>query len=170
MRLKEFDSICPSIPNLTNFQRIGVIVVILILKTRLSNDFWTTVVDKDIPFDLVLQLNNLSKTKKNEIVYLSKYLNVDSEKFKEDDNKILNEYLKHLKLIFNDFDYSSLITFKVIKSISAAPVPLINTFESLPEQKTKIKNLFITGMEYFYPEDRGFGNSVKLGIDISDEF
>ena len=97
------------------------------------------------------------------------YSKIDSEKFKEDDNKILNEYLKHLKLMFNDFDYSSLITFKVIKSKSAAPVPLINTFDSLPEQKTKIKNLFITGMEYFYPEDRGFGNSVKLGIDISDE-
>ena len=97
--LKNFENICQYIPNLKCFDKVGVIILILILKTRLSNDFWITVVDKNIPFDLVLQLNNLSKTKKNEIVYLSKYLNYNSEKFKEDDTQIIMEYIKGLKII-----------------------------------------------------------------------
>lgn len=72
--------------------------------------------------------------------------------------------------MYNDFDKSQIVTYKILSSNSAASIPYLNFSAKLPDFNTAYSNFFHVGFDYIYPEDRGVGNSIKLGKDISKLF
>ena len=152
------------------FNGIGAVVIVLKIKNKLSNAYWTTVTDKRIEFDAMIQHNRIYNNYSNEIVYLSRYYDVKNKIFTYDNDDILNIFLNGIKIMFSKFSDDQLINYKIFKVKMAAPIPYINTYSYLPKFKSNIENFYHAGYEHIYPEDRGVGNSIDIGKKMYDEF
>ena len=155
---------------LKKFRGIGVIVCIAKIKKKLSKYYWTSVTDEKLPFNAVIQQNNLFSKSKEEIIYTSKYTSEFSKLYMMDKKNLSKKIFKNLENIYKDFSKKDVIEFKIFKSRNAAPIPDIKTVSNMPSFQSKINNLWHGGLEYIYPEDRGVGNSIEVSKKISDYF
>ena len=155
---------------LKKFNGIGVIVCIAKIKKKLSKYYWTSVTDENLPFNAVIQQNNLYAKSKEHIIYTSKYTNEFSQLYKMNNSNLSKKIFESLENIYNDFSKKDIIEFKIFKSKNAAPIPDIKTISNMPSYKSKISNLWHGGLEYIYPEDRGVGNSIEVSEQISKYF
>ena len=87
--------------------------------------------------------------------------------FKPKDKKeLLNEYIKHLKIINPEFNENWIKNY-VYNSVSAAQPLLPVNYSSLkPSFMSPIRNLYIGNTSQIYPEDRGTNYSVKIAGEI----
>lgn len=154
---------------LSKFRGVGVIVCIFELKKKLSNNYWTSVSINDFPFNVIIQQNRLYAHSNNELVYTSKYIETNSDLYKKNNKDLEQITKKSLVELYPNLEDKDFINFKIFKSISAAPVPTINTVENLPNIKSNIKNFLHAGLEFTYPEDRGVGNSIRVTEKILKE-
>lgn len=155
---------------LKKFNGIGVIVCIARIKSKLSRYYWTSVTDEKLPFNAVIQQNNLYARSKEHIIYTSKYTNETSRLYKMNNKDLSKIIFENLENIYKDFSKRDIIEFKVFKSKNAAPIPDIRTISNMPSYKSKIRNFWHGGLEYIYPEDRGVGNSIEVSEQISKYF
>ena len=152
---------------LNNFENCSATILILKTQQRINSDYWVTVSDKKIPFDLIINQNEIWDKYKYNYYYLSRY-HEDPKHFQNKD--IYKIFCNGIKKMYNDFDKSQIITYKILSSKSAAPIPYLNFSDKLPNFNTAYSNFFHVGFDHIYPEDRGVGNSIKLGKDISKLF
>lgn len=155
---------------LKKFNGIGVIVCIAKIKKKLSKYYWTSITDEKLPFNAIIQQNNLYAKSREQIIYTSKYTNELSRLYKMNNEKLSKIIFANLEKIYKDFSRKDIIDFKIFKSKNAAPIPDINSVSNLPSYKSKISNLWHGGLEYIYPEDRGVGNSIEVSEKISNYF
>ncbi len=155
---------------LKKFNGIGVVVCIFEIKKKLSNFYWTSVSDDNLPFNAVIQQNRLFPKSTNEIVYTSKYTTAQSNLYKMNNEQIADLIFMNLEKIYENFSKSDVINYKIIKSKNAAPIPDTKTINKLPPFKSPIDNLWHGGLEYIYPEDRGVGNSIEISEKLSNYF
>ena len=155
---------------LSKFKGIGVIVCIFLSKTKLSNKYWTSVSDEKMPFNAIIQQNNLYPKSKEYIVYTSKYTSEFSKFYKMNNDELAKEIFSNIEKIYRNFSKKDIIEFKIFKSKNAAPIPDIKTVSNLPSFKSPITNLWHGGLEYIYPEDRGVGNSIEISEKLSNYF
>jgi len=150
---------------LKKFKGMGVIVCLFEYKLKLSNSYWTSISHSNLSFNAIIQQNRLFSKSKKEIIYTSKYTNIDSKLFKTKKTIIKKKIILDIKRFYPKFDSKKINSFKIFKSAGAAPVPDIATINNLPPLKSALDNFWHGGLEYIYPEDRGVGNS----IDISEK-
>lgn len=155
---------------LNNFQNIGAVTLILFLDIKLSNHYWTTVTDDSIPFFAILQQNRLYPKNNMETVYLSQYCEQNHNLLSETDEDIYKEWFKGLVKIYPFLSENNVIDFKVFKSNVAAPIPFTGIMNKLPNFKSSIDNFYHAGHEHILPEDRGVGNSIRIGKILVKEF
>jgi len=166
--LKNITPLKKRLKYLKHFDCVGAVVVIFEINSKLSNDYWTTVSDKSIKFDVVIQQNRLYPNTKKEIVYVSKYFSSNDNFAKSNKKLILKIFLDGLKKMYPNFSKKDLITMKLFKTYYAAPTPKKNYGTLLPDFKTNISNFYHVGFEHTYPQDRGVSNSFNLGKKIFD--
>ena len=123
-----------------------------------------------MPFNAVIQQNNLYAKSKKHIIYTSKYTEKSSYLYKMDEKDLSKKIFENLENIYKNFNKKDVIEFKIFKSKNAAPIPDIQTISNMPPFKSKIKNLWHGGLEYIYPEDRGVGNSIEVSEKIANQF
>jgi len=73
-------------------------------------------------------------------------------------------YLKKINPDINDVDF---LNHHVAKLKYSQPICEPGFLEKLPAVKTSIQNLQIADTSYYYPEDRGFSESIKIGRDMA---
>ena len=149
---------------LNKFKNCCVTLVFIKSSQKLNSDYWVTVSDKKIPFDLIINQNEIWNDDDYYYYYLSRY-HVDKNYFKN--KNIIEIFYNGLSKIYKSFDPNQIIEYKILYSNSAAPIPFCNFSKKLPKIKTCFSNFFHTGFDFIYPEDRGVGNSIKLGKDLS---
>tara|TARA_B100000965_G_scaffold304265_1_gene263067 strand:+ start:586 stop:1899 length:1314 start_codon:yes stop_codon:yes gene_type:complete len=154
---------------LKKFEGISVIVCILKIKKKLSDCYWTSISDNNCPFNAIIQQNRLFPKSNFEIVYTSKYIESDSAFFKMDKKKISNKTIKSIMSIYSHISKKDIQKIIVFKSISAAPIPTINTINNVPNFKSPLENFWHGGLEYVYPEDRGLSNSIEISEKLFSE-
>lgn len=144
-----------------NLKYLGIISLILILNKRQTNFYWTNILDKRIPFEVVCEHTNFVSPKNfggNHIIYVGHYTDTNSLLFKLSDRLIFNKYFKSIQLILPSIE-SDLIDFYVFRDPFAQPVIRTN-YQELPRE-TSIKNLYISSMAHIYPYDRGLNFAVS---------
>ena len=155
---------------LEKFYGIGVVLCIFEINKKLSDCYWTSVSNENLPFNAVIQQNRLYPKSKNEIVYTSKYINFKDSFFKLNDKIIADKIFESLEKIYPNFSKENVLNYKIIKSKNAAPIPNLKTINKLPRFKSNIENFWHGGLEYIYPEDRGVGNSIEISEKLSKLF
>jgi len=162
--------IMPDLPRdtLNKFVRINniaVVCVVVKLDQAVTENFWLNINDENMDIPGLVEYSNLMPLD-NHIVYVPFYMPGENDKYKDDDDVFVKKVIKYLKIINPDLNDDSFIDRKVNRYRYAQPICPPNYLQSLPPINLPVKGLFVCDTSYYYPEDRGISESVKLGREI----
>lgn len=146
---------------------IGVICPILKLKKSVSRNFWLNIVDDSIEIPGLIEFSNLRPTK-DVIVYVPYYMPTTQPKWAWTDQQILDEAFGYIRKVNPDITADDLLDARVGRLRHAQPVCPPRFLDALPAVRTPIEGLQIADTSYYYPEDRGIAESVRLGRGMAE--
>jgi protoporphyrinogen oxidase len=141
---------------------IGVVCVILRLKRSVTRHFWVNVADPRIAIPGFVEFSNLRPTG-DTIVYVPYYMPATNPKFARRDAEIIAEAFGYLRLVNPALCESDLIAARAGRLAHAQPVCPPGFLSKIPPIHTPIAGLQIADTCFYYPEDRGIAESVRLG-------
>jgi len=171
----EFISISPKYPadyinDLSRINYAHSICMILQLKKSLSPFYWLNIGDNSFPFALVVEHTNWMDRglyDGNHIVYLSQYVDSTEEyTFNAPNDLLFGIYCRFLKKIFNSFDESDVISYKVSRDRFTQPVFKKGFSQCKPFFETPLRNLFLVNTSQFYPRSRCMNTSFGLANEF----
>ncbi len=145
-----------SIPN------IGICCLIFKLKRSLSPHFWVNLSDPAIEIPGLIEFSNLRPLSET-VVYVPYYMPVTNEKFSWPDDKLLQEAFNAMQAVQPALQAEDVIDAKVARLRYAQPVCAPGFAATLPPVQTPIAGLQIADTCFYYPEDRGIAESIRLG-------
>jgi len=152
---------------LDRYKYQGAICVLLVLKNKFSDFYWTNIGDYTIPFGGIVEHTNFVSRdcyKGKSVVYLSKYLSSDSEFYAQESSVILMEFLDGLKKIDPSFDEGSVLESYVFKQPDAQPI--VHKGYQPPSIKTDIENVYWISTHHVYPHDRGIEYAIEVATSL----
>jgi len=149
-----------------SINNIAVVCVIVKLDKSVTQNFWLNINDPDMDIPGLVEYSNLMPMN-NHIVYVPFYMPGELEKYSDSDAVFVEKvicYLKKINLALNDANF---IDVKVNRYRYAQPICPPYYLDNLPPIKSPIKGLFIADASFYYPEDRGISESIKMGRKIA---
>ena len=128
--------------------------------------YWLNVNDPGFPFVGVIEHTNFDSPENyggNRIVFISRYLAVEDEAWKVNDENYLNMALENLKRMFPELDRSWIKDYRIWRAEYAQPVTERNYSSYAPGEATPFENARISTMAQIYPEDRGTNYAIREG-------
>ncbi|HMK80975.1 MAG TPA: NAD(P)/FAD-dependent oxidoreductase [Xanthobacteraceae bacterium] len=141
---------------------IGVVCVVFRLKRSVTQHFWVNISDPRFEIPGIVEFSNLRPTG-DTVVYIPYYMPTTHPKFARDDAFFRGEAFGYLKLINPELSDDDVVTFAVGRLRHAQPVCPPGFAALLPPVETSIRGLQIADTCFYYPEDRGIAESVRLG-------
>jgi protoporphyrinogen oxidase len=146
---------------------IGCVCVVHKLAKRVTPHFWVNVVDERMEIPGIIEFSNLRPLGDDHIVYVPYYMPQSHPKFARDDAFFVEETTRYLKLINPELAATDFRDVKVGRLRYAQPVCPPGFLDMLPPVQTPIRGLQIADTSYYYPEDRGISESVKLAKEMA---
>lgn len=147
---------------------IGVICVIFKLSRSVSPHFWINILEPDIDIPGVIEFSNLRSIGGDSIVYVPYYMPVTNKKFSWPDQDLLSEAFTCLQRIDPSLSRDHIIATKVARLRYGQPICEPGFASKIPPVQTPIQGLQIADTCYYYPEDRGIAESVRLGSAMAE--
>lgn len=145
-------------------ENIGVICVVLKLRRSVTRHFWVNVVDPAMPIPGIIEFSNLRPVSNAEaVVFVPFYMPVSNPLWTRDDAAFIADCMACLKRINPAVVDGDLIAFHVGRLRHAQPVCPPGFQAMLPPVQTPIAGLQIADTCFYYPEDRGIAESLRLG-------
>ncbi|MFA7205698.1 MAG: NAD(P)/FAD-dependent oxidoreductase [Saccharofermentanales bacterium] len=153
----------------SSIQYKGDLCMVMRLRHRLSDYYWTTVCD-DLPFVVVVEHTNLTGLRKygGHIVYLSRYLDITDPLWTQSDSDIFKLFCKGLANMYPDFRPGDVRDWRLTRTRYAQPVIGKKYSEKMPAMSTPQPGIFLAGMAQIYPEDRGMNYAIRLGDQAAE--
>ncbi|MGO4441181.1 NAD(P)/FAD-dependent oxidoreductase [Rhizobium sp. RAF56] len=148
-------------------RNIGVVCLLFKLNKSVSQNFWVNIVDENIEIPGLIEFSNLRPIG-DTIVYVPYYMPVTHPKWKWSDQQFIDESFGYIRKVNPNITPADLIDAKVGRLKYAQPVCEPNFLDKLPPIQTPIVGLQIADTCYYYPEDRGIAESVRLGREIAE--
>jgi protoporphyrinogen oxidase len=147
---------------------IGVICVIFKLRRSVSPHFWVNVSEPDIPNPGFIEFSNLRNIGGDSVVYVPYYMPVTNEKFSWPEDKLIDEGFSCLQRANPELTREDIKATKVARLRYGQPICEPDFAAKLPSVQTPIQGLQIADTCYYYPEDRGIAESVRLGQQMAE--
>jgi protoporphyrinogen oxidase len=148
---------------------IGVICVIFKLSRSVSPHFWINVSEPDTEIPGVIEFSKLRPFGADTIVYVPFYMPVTNLKFSWPDERLLQEAFACLQRINPAIAKGDIRATKVARLRYGQPICEPGFAAKIPPIQTPIAGLQIADTCYYYPEDRGIAESVRVGAMMADE-
>ena len=142
---------------------IGVICVIFKLARSVTPHFWVNISVPEIEIPGIIEFSNLRSVGGDTIVYVPYYMPVTNEKFSWPDDQLLAEAFSCLRQINPMLFEGDVKDTKVARLRYGQPICEPGFEAKIPPVKTPIDGLQIADTCFYYPEDRGIAESVRLG-------
>ena len=160
-------ALVPSLPENAKEQyrrirNIGVVCLIFKFKRSVTRHFWVNISDTHLHIPGIIEFSNLRPVS-DHIVYVPYYMPHSQAKWQWSDKQFIDEALAAIHRINPAIQDSDLIDVKVGRLKHAQPVCEPGFGERLPPVETAIKGLQVADTCFYYPEDRGISESVRLG-------
>jgi protoporphyrinogen oxidase len=154
------------IDGLKRIKYLANVCIVLELTSPLSDIYWLNINDPDIPFTGIVEHTNFLPVETcagRHVVYLTKYLQQDSDIYNMSAEQLLEFSLPYIRRIFTGFEREQVCGYHVWKSPYAQP--LIERYYSrlICPTEAPIKGLYIATMAQVYPQDRGVNYAVAQG-------
>ncbi|HVG26221.1 MAG TPA: NAD(P)/FAD-dependent oxidoreductase [Acidobacteriaceae bacterium] len=147
---------------------IGVICVIFKLRRSVSPHFWVNVSEPGIEIPGVIEFTNLRNIEGNTIMYVPYYMPVTNRKFSWPDETLIGEAFDCLQRINPELSPEDILSTKVARLRYGQPVCEPGFAAKIPPVQTPIAGLQIADTCFYYPEDRGIAESVRLGQHMGE--
>jgi len=144
---------------------LGVLCVVLELRRRLSDVYWTNVCDPALPFGGVIEHTNLMPASDYgcHVVYLSRYFTHDEAVAGAD---VDAEAARWVALLAERFGLSGADVLRVHPFRTGYAAPLV-TLGHLAPVASHIPGLVVSTTAQIYPQDRGMSEGVRMGNEAA---
>lgn len=142
---------------------IGVVCVVHKLSKRVTQHFWVNINDPRFEIPGVVEFSNLRDTGREHVVYVPYYMPQSHPKFTWDDEQFAAETRRYLQMLNPELQDADFLSSRVGRLRYAQPVCGPRFLETLPAISPGIEGLQVADTSYYYPEDRGISESVRLG-------
>jgi protoporphyrinogen oxidase len=149
---------------------IGVICVIFRLAKSVTPHFWVNISVDEMEIPGIIEFTNLRDVGGDSIVYVPYYMPVTNEKFTWPDEKLLAEALDCLQRVNPSLKNEDVLGTKVARLRYGQPICEPGFAKKIPPVQTPIAGLQIADTCFYYPEDRGIAESVRLGSKLAMAF
>jgi protoporphyrinogen oxidase len=146
---------------------IGVICVIFRLAKSVTPHFWVNISVDDIEIPGIIEFTNLRDVGGDTIVYVPYYMPVTHEKFSWTDEQLLGEALVCLQRVNPGLKADDVLGTKVARLRYGQPICEPGFAKKIPPVQTPIAGLQVADTCFYYPEDRGIAESVRLGSEMA---
>ena len=146
---------------------IGVICVIFKLARAVTPHFWVNISVPDLEIPGIIEFSNLRSIGGDAIVYVPYYMPVTHVKFSWPDDQLLEEAFACLQRINPQLKESDIRGTKVARLRYGQPICEPGFAAKIPAVQTPIGGLQIADTCFYYPEDRGIAESVRLGGEMA---
>jgi protoporphyrinogen oxidase len=148
---------------------IGVVCVVLKLKRPVTRHFWVNVVHPDVPIPGVIEFSNLRPAADGSaVVYAPFYMPATHPRWPRPDERFIAEVLDCLRRLNPAIQPDDVLAAHVGRLRHAQPVCPPGFGAIIPPVQTEIAGLQIADTCFYYPEDRGIAESVRLGRSMAD--
>lgn len=141
---------------------IGVVCVVHKLRRSVSPHFWTNINAADIEIPGIVEFSRLRPLADEHVVYLPYYMPQTHEKFSWTDERLVAETTAYLRLLNPSLTDADFLAARVGRLRYAQPICGPRFLDSLPPISSGIRGLQVADTSYYYPEDRGISESVRL--------
>jgi protoporphyrinogen oxidase len=149
-------------------RNIGVVCLLFKLRKSVTPHFWLNIVAEDIEIPGLIEFSNLRKVG-DTIVYVPYYMPVTQPKWQWTDQQFIDEAFGYIKRVNPAITDADLLDAKVGRLKHAQPICEPNFADKLPPVQTPIAGLQIADTCYYYPEDRGVAESIRLGRRMAEQ-
>lgn len=143
-------------------RNIGCICVLFRLRKPVTDNFWVNISDSRFAIPGIVEFSNLRPVGSESVVYVPFYMPVTNPKFQETDAALVAESLACLKAINPALTEGDVIATHVARLRHAQPIYEPGFEAIVPPVQTPIRGLQVADTCYYYPEDRGVSESVRL--------
>jgi protoporphyrinogen oxidase len=154
------------VDGLRRIKYLANICLVLELSKPLSDIYWLNINDPDVPFTGIVEHTNLLPIEGcggRHIVYLSKYIEQNSDIYNMSREQLLEFSVPHVRQIFGGFERGHILGYHVFKAPYAQPLIERNYSKIICPTETPVKRLYIATMAQVYPQDRGVNYAVWQG-------
>src|SRR5260221_7799235 len=146
---------------------MGICCLVFKLKRSMTPHFWVNVREPDIAIPGLIEFSNLRPAGGVSVVYVPYYMPNDNVKFGWTDQALLNEAFGDMQRINPALTKEDIIASHVARLRYAQPVCEPGFAAKIPPVQTPIEGLQIADTCFYYPEDRGISESVRLGREMA---
>lgn len=150
-----------------DIRNIGVVCLLFKLRKSVTPHFWLNIVDDEIDIPGLIEFSNL-RAVSDTIVYVPYYMPVTQPKWGWTDQQFVDEAFGYIKRVNAAIVDADLIDVKVGRLRHAQPICKPHFADKLPPVQTPIVGLQIADTCYYYPEDRGVAESIRLGRRMAE--
>jgi len=148
-------------------RNIGVACLVFRLKRQVTRYFWVNIADPSIEVPGVIEFSNLRPVD-DHVVYVPYYMPATHPKWAWSDKALLAEAFATLRRLNPALTEADIIAAHVARLKHAQPVCPPGFAAMLPPVETPIAGLQIADTSFYYPEDRGIAESVRLGKQMAE--
>jgi protoporphyrinogen oxidase len=141
---------------------IGIVCVVLRLRRQVTPYFWLNIDDPDFEIPGIVEFSNLRPVG-DTVVYVPYYMPVSEAKWSWPHDKFIANALACVRRINPAITQADLVAAHVGRLRHAQPVCAPGFAARLPPVQTAIAGLQIADTCFYYPEDRGIAESIRLG-------
>ncbi|QDM28190.1 NAD(P)/FAD-dependent oxidoreductase [Tardiphaga sp. vice304] len=149
-------------------KNIGVVCLLFKLRKSVTPHFWLNIVADDIEIPGLIEFSNLRKVG-DTIVYVPYYMPVTQPKWQWSDQQFIDEAFGYIRRVNPAIADADLLDAKVGRLKHAQPICEPHFADKLPPVQTPIAGLQIADTCYYYPEDRGVAESIRLGRRMAEQ-
>jgi len=146
-------------------------VLLLVLDRPLSDIYWLTMTDDDMPFVVTVEHTNFISPDEydgNHIVYFSNYADPDDALMRLSVEEVLDIYKPYIQRINPEFDESWIRSKWFFTDRAGQPIVDYLFHERIPPHRTPVDGLYLANNTQIYPEDRGQNYSIRMGFRAAD--
>lgn len=149
-----------------NIPNIGICCLVYKLRRSLSPHFWVNFSEPQVEIPGLIEFSNLRAVSET-VVYVPYYMPTTNEKFSWPDDRLLNEAFRAMQMIQPELTEDDVIDARVARLRYAQPICAPGFAATLPPVQTPIGGLQVADTCFYYPEDRGIAESVRLGREMA---
>jgi protoporphyrinogen oxidase len=149
-------------------KNIGVCCVLFKLKKSVTPHFWVNIIAPEIEVPGIIEFSNLRPID-NTVIFVPYYMPVTHPKFSWPAERLLDEAFGYIQRINPAITRDDVIATHVGRLRYAQPICEPGFAAKIPKIQTPIKGLQIADTCFYYPEDRGISESVRIARQMAQE-